>query len=123
MRASEDSDLVWDLREENTGRPQQFDHFWEECRKYLEETAQTPVHKRRHDSLMHLASAMSVSNLHSQVSARLPKDAKRPSIKWLMLQFAPKDPTCARAMQYTGTLNVRFAIQSRQWRFSHQDDH
>ena len=73
--------------------------------------------------MLHLAAAMSASDLHRIVSERLPPDAKKPSVKWLLLQFAPKDPTCVRAMQHTGALDVRFAVQSRQWRFSHQDDH
>ena len=44
--SSEDSDLVWDLRELNGGPPQQYEHFWKECRRYLEESSQTAVDDR-----------------------------------------------------------------------------
>ena len=40
---SEDHGLLWDLRKCNEGRPAQYDRFWEECSKYLEEAATTAV--------------------------------------------------------------------------------
>ena len=118
---SEDPDLVWDLREHNAGRPEQYELFWEKCRKYLEESSQTAVDDRRQSTLMQMAWAMSAADLHKIVSEHLPADAKKPSVKWLLLQFVPKDPTCKRAFHYTGKLNVRFAAQSHLWRFSHVD--
>ena len=43
--ASDSPDLVWDLRELNNGRSQQYDHFWQECQCYIEETAAAAVDK------------------------------------------------------------------------------
>lgn len=46
-----------------------------------------------------------------------------PSVTWLSLQFWPKDPTKKTAMQYTGRFNVKYMVQSRQFRATHPDCH
>ena len=46
-----------------------------------------------------------------------------PSVKWLALQFRPKDPTKKNAMQYTGRFEVKYMVQARQFRPSHPDVH
>ena len=51
------------------------------------------------------------------------RDTPIPSKQWLRLQFAPKTPTAASALQYTGSLNVRYTIQARQFRKEHLDSH
>ena len=63
----DDPDLVWDLRELNSGRPEQFSRFWEEFQHYIEETAAAAVDERRHDSLLHIATAMSANDLYNRM--------------------------------------------------------
>ena len=45
---SEDPDLIWDLRQLNTGRPESFTVFLEECQRYLDTAVETAVDDRRH---------------------------------------------------------------------------
>ena len=46
-----------------------------------------------------------------------------PSEEWLRLQFWPKTKAAKVAMQYTGRLNVRYMVQKRQFRKTHDDAH
>ena len=84
---------------------------------------------RRHDSLhegdvvTHLASAFSVRDLHEQVAKSCPSNTPIPSIQWLRLQFWPKHSNCGFAKRQTGKLNIKFMIQSRQFRKTHIDSH
>ena len=45
-------------------RPACFDAFFEATEKYIEQQVQTAVDDRRHDQVVHLATAMSVADLH-----------------------------------------------------------
>ena len=63
-----------------------------------------------------------MSDLHKQVSQQCPEGTPLPSKKWLF-QFWPKDVTSRTAYQYTGRLEVKFMIQSRQFRHHHIDAH
>ena len=96
MLSLQDPDLVTDLRINNAGQPERYDVFLEECQKYIVEKVETAVDDRRHDTVsgdgdvvVHLAAALSVRDLHSQVQKRCP-DAPIPSVQWLRLQFWPK---------------------------------
>ncbi|CAB3995273.1 Hypothetical predicted protein [Paramuricea clavata] len=51
----EDPNVVLDLRTLNTGNKSQYDVFWDECKKFLEEEVGTPVDDRRHDQVLELA--------------------------------------------------------------------
>ena len=59
----EDPDVVLDLRSLQTGHKSQYDVFWDECRKFLEEEVGTPVDDRRHGVVTHLARAISARDL------------------------------------------------------------
>ena len=123
LLSSDDPDLVWDLRLLNEGQKGKYDLFWEKCERFFEESALAAADERRHNNVTHLATAMSAKDLHKIVSSRLPEDAPKPSVKWLLLQFWPKDRTRKAAVHHTGRLKIRFAIQSRQHRASHPDQH
>lgn len=58
----EDTDIVVDLRDLNSGRKTQYDVFWEECRKYLHEDVGTAVDDRRHGTVTHLYHSVIKSN-------------------------------------------------------------
>lgn len=89
----EDADIVLDLRHLNTGRKSQYDVFWSECKKFLEESIGTAVDGRRHGNVTHLATAISVRDLRDQVQAKCPDGTPIPSESWIRLQFWQiKDP-------------------------------
>ena len=119
----EDPDIVIDLREHNTGRAAQFDTFWDECGKYLNEEIGVAVDERRHSTLTHLGRAISVRDLVDQVKSRCPENTSVPSVEWTRLQFWPKTPAAKSAMQYTGKFRMKFMVQQRQWRSTHMDSH
>ena len=56
---------------------------------------------RRHDSLEHLAMAISVSDLMCEVNKRVDPGTPIPSVQWLRLQFWPKTPIVKVALQKT----------------------
>ena len=118
----EDPTVVLDLRALNTGAKTQYDSFWEECQKFLDE-GMTSVDDRRHCQVTHLAKAISVQDLREQVKARCPEGIKIPSESWLRLQFWPKSHHSHSKIHYTGKLKVKFMIQARQFRKSHPDSH
>ena len=120
---SEDPKIIDDLRHLNRGHSQKYEVFWTESKKYLEDVVQTAVDDRRHDEHVHLAKAISVRDLLEQVRKRCPEGTPYPSKQWLRLQFWPKNPTNKTALQYTGKLNVKVMIQSRQLRVQHDDSH
>ena len=86
---TEDPDLIWDLRMRNTGRPESYTVFLEECRQYLETSIETAVDERRDDAVdngevvTHLARALSVRDMFDQVCKRCPEGTPLPSIQWL----------------------------------------
>ena len=130
----EDPDLIWDLRVNNRGRPEEYSVFLEECKKYIEGVAQTAVDDRRHDDVQtegdgsqevitHLATALSVPELHKSVVARKPEGTPVPSQQWLRLQFWPRKTTNAASRYFTGKLKLKFMVQARQFRKNHVDSH
>ena len=85
---TEDPDLIWDLRVQNTGRPESYTVFLEECHHYLESSVETAVDERRHDPVSgevvtHLARALSVRDMYDQVCKKCPEGTPLPSIQWL----------------------------------------
>ena len=54
----EDADIMYDLRHLNEGRPEVYDDFWAACIKYIEEAALAAAGDRRHESVVHLATAL-----------------------------------------------------------------
>lgn len=87
---TEDPELIWDLRVQNSGRPESYTVFLEECQHYLESSVETAVDERRHDPvadggevITHLARALSVRDLYDQVCKKCPEGTPLPSIQWL----------------------------------------
>ena len=119
----EDEDIIWDLRTHNAGQPEKYTVFFEHCQIYLNSQADLAADERRHDTIVHMGTAMSAQTLLMDVSKMCPPDTPIPSVKWLTLQFWPKDPTKKSAMQYTGKFKVKYMIQARQFRASHPDAH
>ena len=119
----EDADIVLDLRHLNSGRSSQYDVFWDQCKKFLDEVVGLPVDDRRHGTVTHLATAISVRDLREQVKARCPDGMLIPCESWIRLQFWPKSRHARSKVHYTGKLDVRFMVQARQFRKSHPDSH
>ena len=118
-----DPDLVVDLRQHNKGHSSKYMEFWEACENYIQGNIETAVDDRRHDPIEHLAVAMSVPDLLSEVSKKVEPGTPIPSVQWLQLQFWPKSPTAKTALQYTGRLKVKYMVQKRQMRKFHEDAH
>ena len=120
----EDPSTVVDLREvKHKDTRTKFEVFWSEAQKYINEDLGVAVDDRRHGEVTHLAKAISIRDLREQVSHRCPPGTAIPSEEWLRLQFWPKTPKARVSLQYTGRLNVRFMVQKRQFRKSHEDEH
>ena len=84
----EDPQTITNLAEVTTEEHKtKFDTFWSECSKFLCEDVGLAVDDWRHDSITHLAKAISVRDLLEQVQARCPPDCPIPSQEWLRLQF------------------------------------
>lgn len=119
----EDHSIIPDLRAFNSGRKAIYDEFWSKCDHVLHENIGVAVDDRRHTEVTHVASVVSIRDLHEQAKALCSPDSKIPSIEWLRLQFTPKNKHAKVALHHTGRLKVRFMIQKRQWRHSHPDSH
>ena len=122
-----DPSLIFDLRHLNPGRISRYEEFWEAAAQYIADVAETAVDDRRHDPVLHLATAMSTSHLLKEVKKRLDVLAKSevpcPSEQWLRLQFWPADPSRRSSLQYTGRLKIKYQVQARQIRKQHEDAH
>ena len=86
----EDVDTVVNLRYLNSGRKSMYKVFWQECSKYIQEGIGWAVDDHRHQEVTHLATAVSVPGLISQVSKQCPEGRPIPSQSWVQLQFWPK---------------------------------
>lgn len=120
----ENPNTVIDLRSLNssTGRAK-YDVFWDNCSRVLNEYVGTAVDDRRHGQVVHLAQAISVRDFRDQVERQCPAGVPIPSLEWIRLQFWPKSSQSKQSCHYTGRLDVKFAIQRRQWRHEHIDAH
>ena len=130
----QDPDTIWDLRVDNKGQPEKYVESLEECKRFIERVAETTVDDRRHDNILsdsdgnkvvvtHLATALSISDLHQQVASRFPEGTLILSKQWLRLQMWPRSVPAATSKYYTGRLRLKFMVQSRQFRKSHVDCH
>lgn len=127
MLENEDTDLIWDLRMTNSGRTEQYTDFLTRCQEFVKAKVETAVDDRRHDaldedgqSITHLAMALSVRDLHEQVSKECPEETAIPSVQWLRLQFWPNRASAA-AHKKTGRIKIKFMVAARQFRKSHID--
>ena len=125
----EDPEILWDLRVNNTGRPEGYSIFLQKCQDFIKGKVETAVDDRRHDnvtnngeSVVHLAMAMSARDLHEQVKKQCPEGTPIPSIQWLRLQFWP-NKACAASNKHTGRLKVKMVVAARQFRKSHVGVH
>ena len=121
-----DPEITIDLREHNNGQPGKYDVFWKIAAQFLEGKAAdavTAVDERRHDTIVHLATAISVNDLLHQIERECPSGTLIPSAQWLRLQFWPKNPARLSSLQFTGHLPLKFMIQTRQLRANHPDAH
>ena len=118
-----DPNILPDLRALNTGHASEFNVFWEECGKFLNEDVGVAVDVRHHGEITHLAKAILVQDLVDQVKVHCPEGTQIPSIKWTRLQFWPKMPATKSSLHYTGHFRMKFMVQQQQWRHSHIDAH
>ncbi|CAB5394997.1 unnamed protein product [Rhizophagus irregularis] len=121
-----DSEVAIDLREHNDEQLTKYDIFWEVAAQFLAVKAAdavTATDERRHDTIVHLATAISVNDLLTQIERECPPGTLIPSAQWLRLQFWPKNPARLSSLQFTGRLPLKFMIQTRQLRAYHSDVH
>src|ERR1700722_1479599 len=72
-----DPEVTIDLREHNNGKPNKYDTFWKIAAQFLEGKAAdavTAVDERRHDTIVHLATAISVNDLLHQIERECPHE-------------------------------------------------
>ena len=117
----EDVDIIVDLRESNEGRRGKYDTFWTKCKEYLQEC--TAVPDRRHGDVSFMAKAISTRDLIAQVSQRCPEGCAIPSVKWVNLNFCPRNPRAKSSCHYSGLLEAKRMVQKRLFRKSHPDEH
>src|SRR6266496_6406406 len=121
-----DPEIAIDLHEHNDGQPDKYDIFWKTATQFLAGKAAdnvTAVDERRHDTIVHLATAISVNDLLYQIKRECPTGTLIPSAQWLRLQFWPKNPSRLSSLQFTGRLPLKFMVQTRQLRAYHPDTH
>lgn len=74
---------------------------------------------------LHMPIAISVGDLHDIIEERLhtkfPEEPMLPSVEWIRLQFAPRNPYSSNSLRYTGRFDGKFAVQIRQLCKSHPD--
>ena len=118
----EDPDVIPDLRHTNNSSASttKYELFWNACDTFLNE--ETAADERRHDVITHMARAISLRDLRSQVTQLLPPNTPVPSLEWIRLQFWPKSKSL-RSLQNTGRFQVKYMVQQRQLRHSHVDSH
>lgn len=115
------TDLIADLRHTNPGRPNtKFDVFFEKLQEVLENI--TAADDRRHGHA-HLSKFISISDMIQRAVSTCPPGTPVPSASLVKLQFAPRNPYCQGALNFTSRLNVQFKIQRRQLRTTHPDSH
>ena len=110
-----------------------FDSFWDIAKNVIEEL--TAVDDRRHtqgsttsgEVVVNMAIAISAHDLYDKcknayLKKQLPEN-EIPSFSWFKFQFWPKDSTTHTALNYTGRFPVKYMLQQRMIRKSHDDDH
>ena len=76
-------------------------NFRDEAAKYIEEDIGTAVDDRRHNTVTHLAKAISIRDFRDQVKSRLPKHTLVPGEEWIRLQFWPKSKRTRTGLRHT----------------------
>ena len=72
----EDPQILFDLREARcTKGHTNFQVFWDEAVKCIDEDINTAVDNRRYTTVSHIAKAISIQEFRNQVPARLPEGA------------------------------------------------
>lgn len=122
MFDSQDPEVVFDLRDINLGRPRFYEPFWTQVEAFISKKALEAVDSRRHGTVCHFAAAFSVRDLWDQVLQKNP-DLEALSLKWIRLQFSPKNLFHKTAANHTGRLPIKFMVQSRQLHADHPDNH
>ena len=117
----EDPDIITDVRSIQSGKKSQYDYFWAEVEKFLQEDVGLAVEERRQSNVTHLARVISVRDLLKQVAARCPPSTPIPSRSWLSLQFWPKKKHTHSSVHYTARFQVKYMVQARQFRKHHED--
>ncbi|KAK3084947.1 hypothetical protein FSP39_021903 [Pinctada imbricata] len=119
--SGDDTDLLLDLRTLNGNNTDtKFGEFFNEMGKYFEEKIMA-VQERRHSDELYLPLSISVEDLREQIQKRVPQGTAIPSYETIRLQFMPHNPFQQTALKYTGRFNIKFIVQTRQARVSHQD--
>ncbi|KAK3095270.1 hypothetical protein FSP39_012504 [Pinctada imbricata] len=119
--SGDDTDLLFDLRTLNGNNTDtKFGEFFNEMGKYFEEKIMA-VQERRHSDELYLPLSISVEDLREQIQKRVPQGTAIPSSETIRLQFMPHNPFQQTALKYTGRFNIKFRVQTRQARVSHQD--
>ena len=114
-------DIVLDLRHLNAGRPSDtFNEFFTTLNGMIDDW--TAADERRH-GIAHMSQFLSVKDLISEVKKRIPPNAAIPSEATVDFAFAPRNVATLSARHYTGKINLRHKVQSRQLRNHHSDAH
>jgi hypothetical protein len=85
-----DPEITIDLCEHNNRQPSKYDDFWEIAAQFLAEKAADAVDECRHNTIIHLATTISVNDLLYQIEREYPPETLIPSAQWLRLQFGPR---------------------------------
>ena len=113
--------LLADLRHVNPGRPSgTYDQFFEVLGDLVEGI--TAADERRH-GMAHLSEFISLGEMIEKATSLCPEGTPIPSKALVRLQFAPRNPYCHAALNFTSKLQVQYKIQRRQLRVGHPDDH
>ena len=102
------------------GRPGQFDEFLCILQELIRDVS---AEDERRNRVAHMSHFLSQRDLYEQAKAKCSDDTPVPSLAWVALQYQPKSSQAHSALRYTGKLDVRYAVQSRQLRAHHEDDH
>ena len=118
----EDADIIVDLRHLNSSK---YDLFWEECSRIIQEGIGQAVDDRRHQEVTHLATAMSDPDPISEISKRclFLKDALFQVSLGYDFSFGLQITTGIQPVYHTCKRNIKYMIQTRQLRRSHEDSH
>ena len=116
----------------NNGRTPRYDKFWDLVNRYLEEmqAVDDPRHSHSNEDglvVTNMAVAISTPDLYKKckeaaIASGFGEDEilALPTFKF---QFWPKDHFTHSAMNYTGKVKVKYMVQQRNIRKSHDDEH
>ena len=79
----EDEDIIWDLRVDNTGRPEKYAVFFEHCQQCRTNQAELAADEWRHDTVVHMGTVVSAASLLKDVNEMCIPGTPIPSAKWL----------------------------------------